>query len=56
MINLDDPELRYLIDYANLKQGLIKYQKNFLNPSELIYFFKHEYYGIPLVFTIISSA
>ena len=29
MINLDDPELRYLIDYANLKQGLIKYQKIF---------------------------
>ena len=49
MINLDDPELRYLIDYANLKQGLIKYQKNFLSPSELIYFFRHEYYGIPLV-------
>ena len=30
MINLNDPEIRYLIDYANIKQGLIKHQTEFL--------------------------
>ena len=27
-INFKDPETRYLIDYANMKGGLIKHQKN----------------------------
>ena len=28
-INFLDPQVRYLIDYANLKNGIIKYQKFF---------------------------
>ena len=33
-LNFSDPEIRYLIDYANLKQGIIKYQDNFLDEEQ----------------------
>ena len=48
-ISFKDPETRYLIDYANLKGGLIKYQKNFLNKNELFKFYKNKFYGVPLL-------
>ena len=34
MINFSDPQTRYLIDYANLKHGLVKYQKDFLDKKK----------------------
>ena len=34
-LNFNDPQTRYLIDYANLKQGIIKYQSNFLSEKKL---------------------
>ena len=34
MINFSNPQTRYLIDYANLKQGLIKHQNDFLSKKE----------------------
>lgn len=46
--NLNTQE-RYIIDYANIKQGIIKYQESFLNFSELNYFYKNIYTGIPLL-------
>jgi len=49
MINFTDPQSRYLIDYANLKQGLIKHQINFLNQSQFKNFLKKKHYGCPLV-------
>jgi len=36
-IDLKDPEIRYLIDYANIKQGIIKYHNNFLDKKKLKY-------------------
>ena len=51
-INFLDPQVRYLIDYANLKNGIIKYQKNFLNLREFKEFEKKPYYGFPLVLPI----
>ncbi len=51
-INFLDPQVRYLIDYANLKHGIIKYQKNFLNLKEFNEFEKKPYYGFPLVLPI----
>jgi hypothetical protein len=38
LINFSDPETRYLIDYANIKQGLIKCQNDFLDKKNLIFF------------------
>ena len=35
MINFSDPQTRYLIDYANLKHGLIKHQSDFLDKKNL---------------------
>ena len=49
MINFNDPQIRYLIDYANLKQGLIKHQKDFLTKNEFQNFVKKNYLGCPLV-------
>lgn len=49
LINFKDPETRYLIDYANLKGGLIKYQNNFLNEKQLNNFLKKKYLGVPLL-------
>ena len=49
MINYSDPQTRYLIDYANLKQGLIKYQTDFLDKNQFQNFLKKNYYGCPLV-------
>jgi len=49
MINYDDPQTRYLIDYANLKQGLIKNQSNFLSKKEFQNFLKKKHLGCPLV-------
>ncbi len=34
MIDFNDPQIRYLIDYVNLKQNMIKYQTNFLNQNQ----------------------
>ena len=39
----DDEE--YLISYANLKNNLIKYQKEFCNLESLKIFYKNEYFG-----------
>ena len=36
-------EKRYLIDYANMQAGLIKYQKNFLNKNQFYDFIKKPY-------------
>ncbi len=49
MINYSDPQTRYLIDYANLKQGLIKNQKDFLSENKLQEFLNKKYLGCPLV-------
>ena len=49
MINYSDPQTRYLIDYANLKHGLIRNQSDFLNSSEFKKFLKYRYLGFPLV-------
>ena len=49
MINYSDPQTRYLIDYANLKHGLIRHQSNFLNNNEFKKFLKNKHLGFPLV-------
>lgn len=40
---------RYLIDFSNLKNNLIKYQSNFLKKNELKKFYKYPEKGVPLV-------
>ena len=54
MINLSDPQIRYLIDYANIKQGLIKNQNDFLSGKDLQKFFK-KIFRVPLGITIRSK-
>jgi sulfate adenylyltransferase len=49
MVNYKRTDTRYLIDYANLKQGLIKNQKDFLSKNKFNDFLKHDYLGFPLV-------
>ena len=49
MINYSDPQTRYLIDFANLKQGLIKNQNNFLSKKIFGKFIKKKELGFPLV-------
>ncbi len=49
MINFSDPQTRYLIDYANLKHGLIKHQTDFLSKKKFNDFVKKKYLGCPLV-------
>ena len=49
MINYSDPQTRYLIDYANLRHGLIKHQSNFLDKKNFNKFLKKKYLGFPLV-------
>ena len=49
MINFSDPHTRYLIDYANIKQGLIKHQSDFLSKKEFNLFLKNSHLGCPLV-------
>jgi sulfate adenylyltransferase len=49
MIDYSDPQTRYLIDYANLKQGLIKHQNDFLDKNQFQNFLKNKHYGCPLV-------
>ena len=49
MIDFNDPQTRYLIDYANLKHGLIKFQKDFLKKDELNTFYKNKFKGVPLI-------
>ena len=49
MIKYTEADTRYLIDYANLKQGLIKNQSNFLSKKEFNNFLKKNYLGFPLV-------
>jgi len=51
-LDFNDPQTRYLIDYANLKQGIIKYQSEFLSEKNLKEFIKKPYYGFPLVLPI----
>jgi ATP sulfurylase len=43
------PSSRYLIDYSNIKQGLIKYQNNFLKSDQINFFYDNFYTGIPLM-------
>jgi hypothetical protein len=40
MIDYSNPETRYLIDFANLKHGLIKNQSDFLNKDQFQKFLK----------------
>ena len=40
---------RYLIDYANITNNDLKYQKNFFNSNNLKVFNKEIYTGIPLL-------
>ena len=42
-------EKRYLVDYANIQSGIIKYQKNFLNKNQFYDFIKYPYKGFPLM-------
>lgn len=42
-------ENRYLIDYANINLGLIKYQNSFLGKKELELFYKKPELGFPLI-------
>jgi sulfate adenylyltransferase len=49
MINYSDPQTRYLIDYANLKHGLIKHQSDFLDDIKFQSFLKDKFLGCPLV-------
>lgn len=49
MIKYTETETRYLIDYANLKQGLIKNQSNFLSKKKFNDFLRKNYLGFPLV-------
>ena len=45
-------EKRYLIDYANIQQGLISNQKTFLSEKKLISYYKNLSKGFPLVLPI----
>jgi len=45
-------ENKYLIDYANLKSGIIKYQKNFLSEDEFYDFVKKPFKGMPLLLPV----
>ncbi|MDC0046813.1 hypothetical protein OAJ20_04205 [Candidatus Pelagibacter sp.] len=49
MNNYSDSQIRYLIDYANIKQGLIKNQNDFLSDKDLQKFLKKKYLGFPLL-------
>ena len=48
-LDFSDPQVRYLIDYANLRSGIIKYQNDFLNEVQLNNFIKNPHYGFPLL-------
>jgi len=48
-INQIDNTKRYLIDYANMKCGLIKYQSDFLDEKDLETFYKKPEFGFPLI-------
>jgi len=49
MVNYKAADTRYLIDYANLQQGLIKNQNNFLSKKKFDNFLKKKNLGFPLV-------
>lgn len=49
LINFYDPQIRYLIDAANISQGLIKHQNDFLNDKNFSKFLKNKNLGFPLV-------
>ena len=51
-IDLISNENRYLIDYANINSGLIKYQDNFLDKKKLEIFYKKPEYGFPLILPV----
>lgn len=38
----------YLIAYSNLKNGLFKFQKDFLENNQLLNFYKYKFYGVPI--------
>ena len=42
-------DYKYLLDYANLKGGLIRFQKNFLNKNQFKDFINKGYKGVPLI-------
>ena len=48
-IDLIKDDQRYLIDYSNLKSGLIYNQKNFLNYNQLSKFCDNPKFGLPLI-------
>ena len=43
---------KYLIDYSNLKDGFIKYQKNFSDKKLFFKFLKKKYMGVPLLLPV----
>ena len=45
-------EQRYLIDYANIKDGLISNQKNFQNKEQFERFLEDPSLGMPLVLPV----
>ena len=49
-INSLSDEKKYLIDYANLIQGLFINQKYFLKKKDFNFFLKNPYLGIPILF------
>tara|TARA_B100000795_G_scaffold149398_1_gene111896 strand:+ start:1807 stop:2805 length:999 start_codon:yes stop_codon:yes gene_type:complete len=42
-------DYKYLLDFANLKGGLIRFQKNFLSKDQFKNFINKSYKGIPLI-------
>ena len=52
MINFSDPQTRYLIDYANLKQGLIKHQNEFLSEKKFKEFEKKKIFRMSSGFAL----
>jgi len=49
-INSLTKEKRYLIDYANLAEGLFLHQKKFIGLRIFYDFLKKTYFGIPILF------
>lgn len=47
-----DIKHKYLIDYINLKEGIIKNQKKFVDKKEFNLFIKNEYLGLPVALPI----
>ena len=43
-----DNQKEYFISYTNLRSGLFKFQKEFLNPKELNNFYDNKLMGMPI--------